>query len=164
MKKIILLSIFSLFLLTSYSQEKNSIWLTNIDQAIAQSMETEKPIMLFFTGSDWCGWCKRLVKEVFDQKEFKDWAKDKIIPVELDFPRRKKLDPTLEATNNELQNIFQVRGFPTVWLFSVTKTEEGKFSINANLSNPFQKMGYMGSAKDFISKAEYILEKMNEVY
>ena len=79
MKKIILLSIFSLFLLTSYSQEKNTIWLTNIDQAIAQSMQTEKPIMLFFTGSDWCGWCKRLVKEVFDQKEFKDWAKDKII-------------------------------------------------------------------------------------
>ena len=80
MKKIILLTIFSLFLLTSYSQQKNSMWLTNIDQAIAQSMETEKPIMLFFTGSDWCGWCKRLVKEVFDQKEFKDWAKDKIIP------------------------------------------------------------------------------------
>ena len=74
MKKIILLSIFSLFLLTSYSQDKSSMWLTNIDQAIAQSMETEKPIMLFFTGSDWCGWCKRLVKEVFDQKEFKDWA------------------------------------------------------------------------------------------
>ena len=42
--------------------------------------------------------------------------------------------------------------------------ENNKFSINANLSNPFQKMGYMGSAKDFISKAEYILEKMNEVY
>ena len=95
MKKIIVLSIFSLFLLTSYSQEKSSMWLTNIDQAIAQSMETEKPIMLFFTGSDWCGWCKRLVKEVFDQKEFKDWAKDKIIPVELDFPRRTKLDENL---------------------------------------------------------------------
>ena len=120
--------------------------------------------MANFTGSDWCGWCIRLDKAVFQTDEFKKWAKDNVILLELDFPRRKKLDPTLEATNNELQNIFQVRGFPTVWLFSVTKTEEGKFSINANLSNPFQKMGYMGSAKDFISKAEYILEKMNEVY
>ena len=92
--------------MTSYSQEKNSIWLTNIDQAIAQSMETEKPIMLFFTGSDWCGWCKRLVKEVFDQKEFKDWAKDKIIPVELDFPRRTKLDENLVAQNRQLQRLF----------------------------------------------------------
>ena len=79
------------------------MWLTNIDQAIAQSMETEKPIMLFFTGSDWCGWCKRLVKEVFDQKEFKDWAKDKIIPVELDFPRRTKLDENLVTQNRQLQ-------------------------------------------------------------
>ena len=117
MKKIILLSIFSLFLLTSYSQEKNSIWLTNIDQAIAQSMETEKPIMLFFTGSDWCGWCKRLVKEVFDQKEFKDWAKDKIIPVELDFPRRTKLDENLVTQNRQLQRLFAVQGYPTIWLF-----------------------------------------------
>ena len=80
------------------------------------------------------------------------------------FQEEKKLEPNLEATNNELQNIFQVRGFPTVWIFSVTKTEDDKFSINANLSNPFQKMGYMGSAKDFISKADYIIEKMNEIY
>ena len=61
MKKIILLSIFSLFLLTSYSQEKSSMWLTNIDQAIAQSMETKKTNnAVFFTGSDWCGWCKKI--------------------------------------------------------------------------------------------------------
>ena len=92
------------------------------------------------------------------------WASENVILLELDFPRRKKLDPNLEATNNELQNIFKVRGFPTVWLFSVTKTEDEKFTINANLSNPFQKMGYMGSAKDFISKANYIIEKMNEIY
>ena len=160
---------FLVFIIIALAQTKNAQtvdlnWHTDLSKAVSISINEKKPIMLFFTGSDWCGWCIRLKKEVFNHKKFKIWSDDQIILVELDFPRRKKLDPTLEATNNELQNIFQVRGFPTVWLFSVTKTEEGKFSINANLSNPFQKMGYMGSAKDFISKAEYILEKMNEVY
>ena len=126
MKKIILSSILSLFLLTSYAQEKKSIWLTNIDQAIAQSMETEKPIMLFFTGSDWCGWCKRLVKEVFDQKEFKDWAKDNIIPVELDFPRRTKLDENLVAQNRQLQRLFAVQGYPTIWLVDLSTKKKTK--------------------------------------
>ena len=115
--------------MTSYSQEKNSMWLTNIDQAIAQSMETEKPIMLFFTGSDWCGWCKRLVKEVFDQKEFKDWAKDKIIPVELDFPRRTKLDENLITQNRQLQRLFAVQGYPTIWLVRPQYQEEKKINF-----------------------------------
>lgn len=153
MKKIILLSIFSLFLLTSFSQEKNSMWLTNIDQAIAQSMETEKPIMLFFTGSDWCGWCKRLVKEVFDQKEFKDWAKDKIIPVELDFPRRTKLDENLVAQNRQLQRLFAVQGYPTIWLVRPQYQEENKVNFEK-----LGKTGYVrGGVSNWIQSAEQYL-------
>ena len=64
------------------SQENQLTWYDDVSKAIPVAVAKKKPIMLFFTGSDWCGWCKRLVKEVFDQKEFKDWAKDKIIPVE----------------------------------------------------------------------------------
>ena len=155
--------IFILFIsLNSYSQKEG--WLTGFSEVFELSIKEKKPIMANFTGSDWCGWCIRLDKAVFQTDEFKEWASENVILLELDFPRRKKLDPNLEATNNELQNIFKVRGFPTVWLFSVTKTEDEKFTINANLSNPFQKMGYMGSAKDFISKANYIIEKMNEIY
>jgi len=158
------ISLFIIFFLSfnSYSQKEG--WLTGFPDVFEKSIKENKPIMANFTGSDWCGWCIRLDKAVFQTEEFKKWAKENVILLELDFPRRKKLEPNLEATNNELQNIFQVRGFPTVWIFSVTKTEDDKFSINANLSNPFQKMGYMGSAKDFISKADYIIEKMNEIY
>ena len=153
MKKIILSSILSSFLLTSYAQEKKSIWLTNIDQAIAQSMETEKPIMLFFTGSDWCGWCKRLVKEVFDQQEFKDWAKDNIIPVELDFPRRTKLDENLVAQNRQLQRLFAVQGYPTIWLVRPQYQEENKVNFEK-----LGKTGYVrGGVSSWIQSAEQYL-------
>ena len=74
------------------------------------------------------------------------------------FQEEKNLNQIWKQQSNELQNIFQVRGFPTVWIFPVLQKLKNKFSINANLSNPFQKMGYMGSAKDFISKADYIIE------
>ena len=139
--------------MTSYSQEKNSMWLTNIDQAIAQSMETEKPIMLFFTGSDWGGWCKRLVKEVFDQKEFKDWAKDKIIPVELDFPRRTKLDENLITQNRQLQRLFAVQGYPTIWLVRPQYQEENKVNFEK-----LGKTGYVrGGVSNWIQSAEQYL-------
>ena len=129
------------------------MWLTNIDQAIAQSMETEKPIMLFFTGSDWCGWLKRLVKEVFDQKEFKDWAKDKIIPVELDFPRRDKLDENLITQNRQLQRLFAVQGYPTIWLVRPQYQEENKVNFEK-----LGKTGYVrGGVSNWIQSAEQFL-------
>ena len=146
----------------SFSQKEG--WLTGFPEVFEKSVKENKPIMANFTGSDWCGWGIRLDKAVFQTDEFKSWAKENVILLELDFPRRKKLESNLEATNNELQNLFQVRGFPTVWVFSVNKTEDGKFSVNASPSNPWQKMGYMSSAKDFISKADYIIKKMHETY
>ena len=153
MKKIIILTIFSLFFLISNSQEKNSIWLTNIDQAIAQSIETDKPIMLFFTGSDWCGWCKRLVKEVFDQKEFTDWAEENIISVELDFPKRTKLDENTVAQNQQLQRLFSVQGYPTIWLVKPELKEDNKINFEK-----LGKTGYVrGGAKNWILSAEQFL-------
>ena len=59
MKKIlsILLVLFSLNL---FAQENELEWHTDVTKAINISMETEKPLFFFFTGSDWCGWCIRL--------------------------------------------------------------------------------------------------------
>ena len=153
MKKIIISTIFSFIFLISHSQEKKSIWLTNIDDAIAQSMQTEKPIMLFFTGSDWCGWCKRLVKEVFEKKEFKEWAVENIIPVEVDFPRRIKLDDKLASQNRQLQQIFSVRGYPTIWIVKPEFKEENKIN--------FEKIGQTGyvrgGAKNWILSVKQFL-------
>ena len=49
---------------------ENEGWLVNLDEAYEKSKKTGKPIMANFTGSDWCGWCKRLTASVFSQDEF----------------------------------------------------------------------------------------------
>mgnify|MGYP000058789034 CR=1 FL=1 len=65
------------------------------------STETKKPLMLFFTGSDWCGWCIRLQKEVFLTDDFKKWAVDNVILVDVDFPKDKsKQSVALQNQNN----------------------------------------------------------------
>lgn len=72
------------------AQEDSLHWETDINQAIVQSVENDKKVLIFFTGSDWCGWCIKLQNEVFKKEAFKAWAKDYVL-VELDFPRRKKI-------------------------------------------------------------------------
>jgi protein disulfide-isomerase len=118
MKKLL----FVLFLLVgSYNLQAQEIsWHTNLDKAVAASNKAKKPIMMFFTGSDWCGWCIRLQKEVLKTPEFAAWAKENVILLELDFPRRSPMTPELSKQNMELQQMFQVQGYPTVWFAKAT--------------------------------------------
>lgn len=89
-------------------------WQTNYEQAVQQSKAASKPLVLFFTGSDWCGWCNKLDEEAFDTREFAEAAGSKFIFVKLDFPLYSAQDPQVKAQNKELQQKFDVRSFPTV--------------------------------------------------
>ena len=73
-------------------------WLVNLDEAYELSKETGKPIMANFTGSDWCGWCKRLSANVFVHDEFKQWASENVILLELDYPRRFKIPAKISSS------------------------------------------------------------------
>ena len=86
MKKIILIAFFFIGLSVSQAQELK--WYTNVKEAIKVSNKEKKPLFLFFTGSDWCGWCIRLQNEVLKTPEFSKWAKESVVLVELDYPRR----------------------------------------------------------------------------
>lgn len=101
-------------------------WYTDITQAYELSSKNNKPIFAFFTGSDWCGWCHRLERNVFEKKGFQEWAKQNVVLLELDFPRNKKLPDALVQQNSELQSFFQVQGFPTIWMFNMKKDEATK--------------------------------------
>ena len=89
-------------------------WLTDINKAKKESAEKNLPILADFSGSDWCGWCIKLDKEVFSQKEFKDFAKDRLVLFLADFPRDKELSAEVKAQNEQLRQTYDVKGFPTV--------------------------------------------------
>ncbi|HKR04947.1 MAG TPA: thioredoxin family protein [Bacteroidia bacterium] len=117
------------------AEAQELVWNNNMEKAIELSNKTKKPLMLFFTGSDWCGWCKRLQSEVFQKPEFAAWAKKNVVLVELDFPRRTPLTPELQTQNSQLQQFFGIQGFPTIWFVNASKND-GKTS--------FEKLGNTG--------------------
>ena len=112
MKKII----FSLlsFCLAGQILAADSTWLTSVPQASAQAKKENKLVLLDFTGSDWCGWCKKLDAETFSKTEFADYAKKNLVLVEVDFPRSKEQAADLKAANQALQSKYHVEGFPTL--------------------------------------------------
>ncbi len=126
MKKIFL----TLFVvLGSFAVEAQELkWETDINKAIKVSNKTKKPMLLFFTGSDWCGWCIRLQKEVLKTPEFTKWAKTNVVLVELDFPRAVPQSDAIKAQNNGLQQAFGIQGFPTVY-FATAKIIKNKPSF-----------------------------------
>ena len=71
-------------------------------------------MLLDFTGSDWCIWCLKLNKEVFDKSDFKDYARKNLILVEVDFPRNKRQSRSLENQNADLASKYGIRGYPTI--------------------------------------------------
>ena len=153
MKKYI--SILLLFLsINVFSQEGDLEWHTDLNKAIEISIESEKPLFMFFTGSDWCGWCIRLQKEVFFKPDFVKWAKENLVLVELDFPRRKKLEESLKQQNENVRQMFAVRGYPTGW-FVVPEIEENKVNFKR-----LGSQGYVaGGPKNWIDGANKILSK-----
>ena len=89
-------------------------WLTDYDQALALSRKENKPILVDFTGSDWCGWCIKLDKEVFSQKVFQEFAQKNLILLKIDFPARKKQSAAEKKQNEALQEKYNVPGYPTI--------------------------------------------------
>lgn len=146
---------------TKNDQANDLAWLTDATKAGELSKETGKPVFAFFTGSDWCGWCMKLQRDVFAKQEFKTWAEDNVVLLELDFPRRKKLPPALAQQNNELRNLFRVSGYPTIWMFTLAPADStDKLQIQA-----LGSLGYPSGAEKgkeqvkFLKTANSILAK-----
>ncbi len=90
------------------------MWLLSFQEALTKAKETSRPILARFEGSDWCGWCIRLNKEVFSQPEFQQYAATNLVLFSADFPRRKESPEPLQKQNERLAMEYDVRGFPTV--------------------------------------------------
>lgn len=144
MKKLLLTLSASLLALQLTAAELK--WLTDLPTAQAQAKKEKKMVMLNFTGSDWCGWCTKLKKDVFSTKEFNEYAAANLVLVEVDFPRTKKLGAKQEAANDALMAKHKVQGFPTLIVLNADGHQVGQ-------------LGYEATPQPFIAKLEVARKK-----
>ncbi len=110
----VLLTLTALAVLFAAAAKAETSWSTDYKQSQKEAKANHKLLLINFTGSDWCGWCIKLNREVFSKPEFADYASKNLILMEVDFPRRKQLPDTVQQQNQELAQHYQIQGFPTI--------------------------------------------------
>lgn len=112
---IFLLSSFT-YISTNNTSDKNhsTYWYENLEQAANLAKSQGKGILIDFTGSDWCKWCKKLDEEVLSQSKFIKYAKNNLVLVKIDFPQYKMQSHEVKTYNKRLAVTFRVKGYPTV--------------------------------------------------
>ena len=132
----------------AYASDKAG-WLVDLDEAYAISVKEGKPILANFTGSDWCGWCKKLDADVFSKPEFQEWAKKNVVLLELDFPRRKQVPQKNRQQNAGMAQALGITGYPTIWLLNLSKNQSGQYEVNG-----LGKTGYTPTPQQFIATVD----------
>ena len=97
-----------------------------LSAALNQARSENKMVLLDFTGSDWCVWCKKFDKDVLSTDKFASYANSKLVLVTLDFPSHKEQDAALKKANQEIKKRFGVNGFPTFVLLDSAGRELGR--------------------------------------
>ena len=117
-------------------------WVTDIREAYRLAQNGDKKILVDFTGSDWCVWCKKLSSEVFNTPEFQAYAEENLVMLFLDFPQGLTLPEEQVQHNQIIAQLLGVRGYPTIWL------------LGSDLS-PLLSTGYReGGAEEYIRHLE----------
>ncbi len=113
-------ALFALAVLTGYvsAKEQEGAWTTDFAAAKELAKKTGKVMFVNFTGSDWCGWCIRLKENVLTKKAFRNYAKDNLVLVEVDFPEKKPQMPVQQKANAALMRKYDVEGYPTILLLN----------------------------------------------
>ncbi|HPM04537.1 MAG TPA: thioredoxin family protein [Candidatus Cloacimonas sp.] len=124
----------------------NGEWLTDFSKAQELAKELNRPILVNFTGSDWCSWCIKLTKEVFSKEAFVSYATDSLVLLKLDFPRKIPQTPEVKAANEKLAKDFGVQGFPTIVLLDTNGKE-----INRTGYQPGGAEAYVKHLQDLLA-------------
>lgn len=114
MKNAILAAALALSLALPLSARADSDWLTDYKKAQQQAKTNNKLLLIDFTGSDWCGYCVQLDRQILSKPEFKDYARKNLVLMEVDFPRRKAQSVDTRKQNEKLAQQYQIEGFPTI--------------------------------------------------
>jgi len=125
-------------------------WTQDLSAATEYAKDNNLPVMVMFTGSDWCYWCKVMDGSVFQGNDFFDWARDNMVLVAINFPRDKSMVPEeYQARNQQLGKEFKIRGVPSyIFLKPDGKTEIGRLGA-----------GKGKTSKSFIQEINQLLKK-----
>lgn len=117
----------------------DKLWVNEFEKAKQTAATEGKDLLMDFTGSDWCSWCIKLHKEVFDLDAFKTAAPKNFVLVELDYPQDKsKLSKEVQEQNTKLQQQFSIQGYPTILLADAS-------------GRPYAQTGYQaGGAEEYL--------------
>jgi thioredoxin-related protein len=133
--------------LSGFAQTVDLKWETNFQQAVSESKKTGKPILLFFSGSDWCKPCIKLKKYVLETETFAKYSHEFVL-YNADFPSSSKLNKELTKANEEL---------------AAQYNKEGKFPKIVYLSSSLKQLGSTGfidcSPNEYIQEIERIVKK-----
>ena len=90
-------------LLTGLSAQASEEWLTDYDEALAESTRSGKPVLTLFTGSDWCPHCRTLEERVFSTSEFESWSEEHVVLLMLDLPES-GISPAVRSERSRREN------------------------------------------------------------
>lgn len=108
--------------------EEHITW-EDLDTALSQSKKDRKVVGLFFTGSDWCVWCKKMNEQILTSPDFIQFAQKYLHLVEIDFPQAETLPESVRERNEELKERYDVSGFPTFVFIRSDGTEIAKMGF-----------------------------------
>ena len=123
--------------LISITASAESSWVTDYKKAQEDAKAGKKLMLLEFTGSDWCGWCMKLDKEVFSTPEFQNYASRNLILVKLDFPRKRPQTEALKKQNEQLAQKYGIQGFPTIIVLNGQGEKLGELGYMEGGPSPF---------------------------
>ena len=109
-------------------------WTQDYDAAMALARERSLPVLVKFTGSNWCGWCKIMEHDVFLTEAFKKWAEGRVVLVTIDFPSRHLSIVPVEwrSRNVALRHKHDVNGYPTFIVFNSKGEVVGRLGASRN--------------------------------
>ena len=134
MKKLMALAMAAVAVAVQAKTSTPEGWTDDYDAALKRAAAEKKLVVADFSGSDWCGWCKKLDQEVFDTDVFRKVATNRYVLLMVDSPQDKGLlSEKAKKQNPELVKKYKIRGFPTVLVLD----EKGEVQVQAG----YQKGG-----------------------
>ena len=148
--------------LSSFAFAGDVTWFADFDVAQKEAEKTGKDLFVDFTGSDWCGWCIRLHKEVFDHEAFQKGIVGDYILVALDFPQAEEIKAKVPnpERNDELMQQHGIQGFPTILLMTAKGEVYGRTGYQPG--GPEKYLEHVGglrkSGKEALAKVGGLIE------